>query len=133
MQCERVADFILTIQCLDCIGLGIQEQTPGLVAIPKNCLIAKGIIEPELIRQSDRQQQQQQQQRLLGFRWLLCYLQPRLLPNLTQITGTGRCALLVAMPWSTEPPAAQVSIEEQVTVMELIDLDLDNIGNDQLR
>jgi hypothetical protein len=53
---------------LDRIGLGIQEHTPGFLAIPNNRVIAKVIIAPELIRQLDMQQQQQQQQSLLGFR-----------------------------------------------------------------
>jgi hypothetical protein len=53
---------------LDRTGLGIEEHTPGFLAIAKNRVIAKGIIVPELIRQSDMQQQQQQQQSLLGFR-----------------------------------------------------------------
>jgi hypothetical protein len=56
------------IQRLDHIRLSIQEHIPGFLAIPNNCVIAKGTSVPELIRQSDTQQQQQQQQSLLVFR-----------------------------------------------------------------
>jgi len=44
---EKEAESILTIQCLDHIGVGIQEHTPGFHVIPKNCVIAQGIIVPE--------------------------------------------------------------------------------------
>jgi hypothetical protein len=67
-QPEKEADSILTIQCLDRVQLGIQEHTPGFLAIPKNRVIAKSTNAPELIPQLDTQQQQQQQQSLFGFR-----------------------------------------------------------------
>jgi hypothetical protein len=48
-----------------------EELTPGFSVTPKNRAIAKGIIVPEHIRQSDTQQQQQLQQHLWEFRCLL--------------------------------------------------------------
>jgi hypothetical protein len=49
-QPEKEADLILKIKCSGYIGLGIPEHTPGFLAIPKNCVIAKGRTALDLIR-----------------------------------------------------------------------------------
>jgi hypothetical protein len=42
-QPEKEADSIVTIPCLDPIGLSITEHTPGFFAIPKNPATVKDI------------------------------------------------------------------------------------------
>jgi hypothetical protein len=48
-QPEKEADWILKIPCLDRIGLGTEEHTPGFLATLNNRAIAKDIIAPDLI------------------------------------------------------------------------------------